>query len=294
MCSVLAVPCSPSICSCISHAKTLAPHLSIHREKADEWCAATCVAGFCPEDRCKCSGSSIEPELADEQAYPKANAEPSGEEGPSVITEPPGELPVTAAPSDEPTSVSTAEPPDEEASQAPAPAPELEGEPSTALDDAVRKAREEDDHKSREIADRKAREEKRKAQQGQEGNAARACNASITIAGAGGEGANASCFSAPATVRVTGDDRGRVVIWDTEPGICGEGAVFVHKVRGHKPAAMTAGAGELTRHTYMACVLDSTTSVSGTGCQVFSSWSCRSDCESWRWDVVRAGAGRTC
>ena len=33
--------------------------------------------------------------------------------------------------------MSTTEPPDKEASQAPAPAPELEGEPSTALDDAV-------------------------------------------------------------------------------------------------------------------------------------------------------------
>ena len=119
---------------------------------------------------------------------------------------------------------------------------------------------------------------------------AAACSVSVSVAGASGEDAAASCFSAPAAVTVSGDGASAfgVVVWDTETGICGEGELYVHYVPGQSPAAMTAGAGAL-KHTYKACAFDSVP-VSGTGCQVFSGTGCRSECETKEWEVARVGS----
>ena len=114
------------------------------------------------------------------------------------------------------------------------------------------------------------------------------CGVSISIAGAGGEKSGASCYSAPATVGVTGADADSVVVWDTETGICGAGELYVHYVKG-RAAAMTAGAGAL-KHAYRSCAFDSLP-VSGTGCQAFSGMGCRFDgCGREQWEVARAGS----
>ena len=117
------------------------------------------------------------------------------------------------------------------------------------------------------------------------------CSVAVTITGATGEEGTASdtpqCFSAPAEVRVTGDDVSSVVVWDTEVGICGDRQLYVHYVSA-SAATMTAGAGAL-KHTYKACAFDSVP-VSGVGCQTFSGTGCRSVCDTREWEVARAGS----
>ena len=100
-----------------------------------------------------------------------------------------------------------------------------------------------------------------------------------------------SCYSGPATVSVTGAEAPRVVVWDTERGICPDGEMYIHYVSGAANREMTAGAGAEI-HTYKACVFD-TVPVSGTGCQTFSGDGCRvnlDDCSTHEWRVAREGS----
>ena len=100
-----------------------------------------------------------------------------------------------------------------------------------------------------------------------------------------------SCYSGPATVSVTGSEADKVVVWDTERGICPDGELYIHYVPGARKEDMTAGAGAEI-HTYNACVFD-TLPVSGTGCQAFSGQGCRvnlDDCMTHEWRVAREGS----
>ena len=100
-----------------------------------------------------------------------------------------------------------------------------------------------------------------------------------------------SCYSGPATVSVTGAEAERVVVWDTDTGICPDGELYIHYVPGSAKKDMTAGAGPEI-HTYNACVFD-TLPVSKTGCQAFSGDGCRvnlGDCTTHEWRVAREGS----
>ena len=121
------------------------------------------------------------------------------------------------------------------------------------------------------------------------------CQYDVAISGAGGEADDAECFSAPATLTVSGDSHS-VVVWDEEEGLCGSGEMYIHYAPGKTALPMTAGAGS-TKHKYKACYFD-TVPVSDTGCQTFDDaaatlaclTSCRSDAmpSSKTWRVARA------
>ena len=104
-----------------------------------------------------------------------------------------------------------------------------------------------------------------------------------------------SCYSGPATIsNVSGTAADKVVVWDSETGICDEGQLYIHQVGSGAGAAgleMTAGAGPIV-HLYKACAFD-TLPVSGTGCQTFSGDGCRvnlGDCADSEWKVGRDGS----
>lgn len=100
-----------------------------------------------------------------------------------------------------------------------------------------------------------------------------------------------SCFLGTATILVTGPEAERVVVWDTETGICPSGELYIQYVNGSGSADMTAGAGPVV-HSYMACVFDNVP-VSGTGCQPFIGGGCRfalDDCSTHEWMVAREGS----
>lgn len=113
------------------------------------------------------------------------------------------------------------------------------------------------------------------------------CHYDIAVAGAGGEPEDSECFSAPATLTVSGDAHA-VVVWDEEEGICGSGELYIHYVPGKTALPMTAGSGS-TKHVYKACYFDDVP-VSDTGCRKFDGAGCRSDAtpSSKTWRVARA------